>query len=368
MTARYGSRFAGSSRRLAILSILTLLGAMIGSVLATPPSVPHKTASTSAAAISPSVTFAPTTKQDEDLALYAAIVRRMSAGEPYYPVAADELRKGVYPLRPFVTFRLPVLATAMAALGTTASRIVLWALGIAVVLAWYRRLDGAFSDDGRRLSGALLIASGLTAVAATEFVVLHEVWAGCLIALSFAVHRSDRWWPSVALGLAAILIRELALPFVLLMAAFAVWRRAWPEVAAWGIAIAIFAAALGLHAQAVATVVTAADPASPGWMTVGGWPAFLRAMAETSALRVFPNAVSAALIVLALFGWLSWRGSAGLFGTLLLAGYALIFMVLGRAQNFYWGLIVSPLLLLGFVFLPQAFRDLRGALLDTGRR
>ena len=40
----------------------------------------------------------------------------------------------------------------------------------------------------------------------------------------------------------------------------------------------------------------------------------------------------------------------------------LIFMVLGRPDNFYWGLMVAPTLLLGLAFLPRAFADLRASL------
>ena len=52
--------------------------------------------------------------EQSDLDLYRATIRRVGAGEAYYPVAADELRKGGYPLQPFVTFRLPTLALVYA--------------------------------------------------------------------------------------------------------------------------------------------------------------------------------------------------------------------------------------------------------------
>ena len=355
MTRDYRSRFAGMSPRAAWLVIIALALVVIASVAPTRAS----RAPTGPIVAQPTQTLA--VKRDEDLALYNAITRRVGNGEPYYPVVAEELRKGNYPLRPFITVRLPTLAVIGCALGPTATRIALWLLILGTLIVWYRRLDGAFEDRGRRITGVLLVASGMTVAMRPEYAVVHEVWAGLLLALSLALHRPDRWWPSLMAALAAVMIRELALPFLLLMGAFALFERRPREAAAWAAAASLFGIALFLHAQQVALVTTAADPPSPGWTTLGGWPAFLRAMSETSALRVFPSWAAAILVILSLFGWTSWRTRTGLFGTLMFAGYAIIFMVLGRPENFYWGLIVSPLLLLGLAHLPQAFADLRRA-------
>ena len=45
-----------------------------------------------------------------DLALYARTIERLRHGEPYYPAITSELRANNYPLRPFVTVRLPTLS------------------------------------------------------------------------------------------------------------------------------------------------------------------------------------------------------------------------------------------------------------------
>ena len=82
--------------------------------------------------------------EQSDLDLYRDIIRRVGAGEAYYPVAADELRKGGYPLKPFVTFRLPTLADAYAHIPEIvhdrSSRAL---LALAVLLVWWRRLEPA---------------------------------------------------------------------------------------------------------------------------------------------------------------------------------------------------------------------------------
>ena len=68
------------------------------------------------------------------------------------------------------------------------------------------------------------------------YFVLHELWAGMLLALAMGLHRPGRKWGAalVVAGL-ALAIREHALPFVMLMAAMALWRRDWKEGVAWKI-------------------------------------------------------------------------------------------------------------------------------------
>jgi hypothetical protein len=43
------------------------------------------------------------------------------------------------------------------------------------------------------------------------------------------------------------------------------------------------------------------------------------------------------------------------------AGYGVAFMLFGRANNFYWGFIVTPAFLVGLAFLPRALSDLVSA-------
>lgn len=296
---------------------------------------------------------------DADLLLYRSINAKVTIGERYYPVAAKELRLGNYPLKPFVTFRLPTLAYVMAAIGPIAAIGLLWVLMAATLLAWWRRLDGAFDDPGRRITGVMLVAAGAAIALQPKYAVMHELSAQLLMALALALRQPKRWWWAVIAATAALMIRELTLPFVLLMAAFAMFEKRWKELATWAVLVAAFGFVMSLHAAEVAAVVRESDPASPGWLSIGGWQAFLRSMRMTSAIRVLPEWIGNIGVILAIFGWISWRSATGLFGALLLVGYGIIFMILGRADNFYWGLLVAPLLLLGLAFLPCAFADLR---------
>ena len=96
------TRFAGMARRPAqiILFGLILLVAATFFALVQPPEAPREGASSG----------------ETDVALYETIVEGVRAGGNYYAIAARSLRAGDYPLKPFVTFRLPTLALIQAAL------------------------------------------------------------------------------------------------------------------------------------------------------------------------------------------------------------------------------------------------------------
>jgi hypothetical protein len=341
------SNFQGLGRWPAFLIAFFTLAMIVCSIGYQMPPAPPRL-STVAAAADP----------NPDLTLYHKIIGRISAGEAYYPAAAKELRAGNYPLRPFIAFRLPTLAVVSAAFGEKLMIGLNWLLICSIIAAWWVRLGGAFQKRGRRLSGTLLVISGLALMARPGLIVVHEVWAGLFIALALAIYRPYRWWPSVLAALIAVMIRETALPFILLMGAFAVWNRSWREVLAWSAIVTLFAIVLGLHAEQVAAVTLITDAKSPGWTSFGGWPFFVLAIRLTTALRGLPVWMAASLIPLAMLGWASWRSRTGLGGFLLFSGYALILMTLGRPDNFYWGLMVAPTFLLGLAFLPNALSDL----------
>lgn len=347
------SRFAGLDRRWAMLVIAVLVLAIAACFIPAKQAAPVVSAHTAAPA-KPKVA-------NEDLLLYQKINARVGAGEEYYAVASDELRKGNYPLKPFVTFRQPTLAHIMGTLGPSLSFALLCLLTAATLFAWWRRLDGAFDDPGRRITGVMLVGAGAALVAQPQYAVMHELWAGLLMALALALRKQVHWGWVLAVAAIALFVRELALPFVLLFAAAALFEKNWRELAGWSALLITFAFLFYLHATHVAAAVRPEDPSSPGWLSIGGWHGFLQTMRLTSAIRVLPDALGNMLVILSIFGWLSWRTSTGLVGSLFLLGYGLIFMVLGRPDNFYWGLLVAPVLLLGLAFLPRAFGDLRAS-------
>ena len=346
------SRFAGASQTTArgILAGLALLILVAFTALATP------------ALTGPAPTGGIT-----DLQLYTDIVDALRHGGSYYPTTADALRAGHYPLRPFVTFRLPTLAVVESSLPPVLVATLLYTLAIGVAVAWYERLRIALRRPAAVWTAMLLLAGGSIACWQVDLAAFHEIWAGLLIALSLARHRPRRWLEAVGWGLAAVLIRETAALYLLVMAAFA-WRDgARREAAGWAAALAVLGLVVIAHASAVAQVVTPADPASPGWAGLLGPGFVVRTWTASTALSLLPLALAAPLVALALAGWTAWAEPVAARVATTLVAYAALLAVAGRLDTFYWGLLSAPLLLVGLSFIPDALRDLWVVALDRRR-
>lgn len=306
--------------------------------------------------------------RDDDLALYDRVIERIGHGENYYAVAAQEHREAHYPLRPGVAVRLPTLAYLAAMLGDTgkgADVLVPGLLAAAIALlvatlwAWWRRLgDEGLGQRERRWALALLFYGASLGLNRYYFV-LHELWAGMLLALAMGLHRPGRKWLSALLVAAlALAIREHALPFVLLMAAMAFWRRDWKEGAAWSGLAAAFFAYLAWHLAQVAQYVLPSDVMGPAWLELRGLSGWLSTVVLSSNLRLLSHFVAGPLVVLMVFGWAGWKSPAGTFATLLYLGYGLAFMIAGRPDNFYWGAVIAPAMFIGLAFVPMALKSL----------
>ncbi len=281
-----------------------------------------------------------------DIALYNTIVADIRAGATYYQAAVDEARKGHYPLRPFVTVRLPTLAWMLSTMpGEAFGRAGLAALAAITLAAWAWRLSTAQLTKPRYALALLCLASGVTPAFLPAAVAMHEVWAGLLIALSLALRRSDAWIASVLIGIAAALIRELAGAYLLAMAVMALQDRHTREAAAWMTGIALLALALAAHAMNVNALVTASDLASPGWFQIGGWRFVLQTAQWNLFLSTAPYWLTALAVPLALFGLTATPVDRRLL--LVVGGYVMAFIVVGRDDNFYWGLLIAPLWPLG---------------------
>jgi hypothetical protein len=309
--------------------------------------------------------------RDDDLALYDRVIARIGKGESYYPVVAEEHRRSHYPLRPGLAVRLPTLAYFAVWLGDPgkgADVFVPGEMGLAIVLAvaviwaWWRRLGEEPGGYDRRLMGAALVFFGASLGLNRYFFVLHELWAGMLVALALALHRPGRkYWAAVLVAALALAIREHVLPFVLLMAALAAWRRDWKEMAAWCLPVVLFAVGLAWHLTLVAQQVLPSDPVGPSWIELRGLSGFLSNVVLFSNLRFLPHYVAGPIVMLAMLGWAAWKSPLGTTATLLFSGYALAFAIAGRPDNFYWGGVIAPALFVGLAFVPMAVKSLIGA-------
>ena len=297
-------------------------------------------------------------ERDEDLAFYDRVIERIGHGENYYDFIVEEQRARDYPVRPGLAVRLPTLAWIHASLGEPAMIALAIALLFACIWAWWKRLGEEPGGAPFRLLGTALMAMGGSLGLNRSFFVLHELWAGMLIALAFGLHRPGRWGAALFVAALALALRELVLPFVLLMAAMAAWRKDWREATAWIMLVAVFAAIMVWHLSLIAVQEVPSDPVGPDWLVLRGLSGWLGNIVLSSNLRLLPHELASPVVILMALGWAGWKSSAGTTGTFLYLGYGLAFMLAGRANNFYWGAVVAPAMFIGLAFLPMALPSL----------
>lgn len=290
------------------------------------------------------IAFASPIKAEDDRILYQNIVERVHDGEGYYSVAADELRERNFPLKPPMAFRPPTLAVFLGVLpNSTARFLMLVALALGAVFSWMR----LFSDSvaWERIATIALLVCGLANVGAPSSVYLHEAWAICFIALSLAFYRKL----ALSLGFAfiAVLIRETAILFPIAMGLVALfehdWRRAFALVAL-GLAAGMLWA---WHAVTVLAVVTPFDPVSPGWLAIGGFEMVL----ASSKWNLLTSGLNETWLMLALalfaISLLTVKRIELRVAAIFVALFALVLLFVGRPDNNYWGIMISPFLAIG---------------------
>jgi hypothetical protein len=357
MASALACRFSGWGPRRARLTLTALVVALWLASLASPaPRAPA--AEESAAPVALASGGATAARRDSDLRLYDSVVERVAGGESFYSATLAEQRARSFPVRPAFAVRLPTLAVVEGRSGPGTIMLAAIVLLAGIGFAWWRRFgeEGAGPSE-RRLAVALILA-GSSVLLNPYYHVLHELWAGGLIALSLGLHRTGRWAGALIVAALALAIRELALPFVLLMAALATWRRDWKEACAWGGLSAVFVAVLAWHHATVSAQWQPGDIVGPHWLALRGVSGWLGNLVQSSQLHYLPVALGGPVLVLALLGWTGRRTPAALSATLILLGYGFAFMIAGRDNNFYWGLIVTPLSLAGLAFLPRSLRAL----------
>lgn len=303
-----------------------------------------------------------------DNGLYLAIIDRVKGGDGYYEAAVSEQGQRGYPLRPVMTVREPALSYIGAALRSqTTMHLTLVALAVIASILMLVRTE-RLSSGLLSWSMAMIFFGGGIAVAFTHnFVVIHEVWAVVFMIFALVASGARRPYASAAFGLVAVLVRELAFPFLIVMLVLAWRERRLREVRAWAVSIAIFAMGYAVHAAMVLSHTSSDQLHAPGWVKFGGWAFVLETVRFSSVLHALPVAVTAVVVPLALLGWISKRGEFADRVILLMAMYIPVFMVLGRPWNSYWGLLYTALLLPGLAFAPFAAVSLWKRLREPSR-
>ena len=295
-----------------------------------------------------------------DSELYRRILNRFDAGESYYATVSDELRRSDYPLRPPLNFRPPTLVYLLSALPGDRTRVgVLRSFAVIAGISLMLALRPQCPGPAYMGAGGILVATGLLPAVVDAAVLWHEVWASVAIALSLALYRRDRWVLSAGIGLVAVLLRELALVYLVVMAALA-WRDGQRrESFVWLAIIAFCAAMLLVHWQIASGYVLPTDPSSPTWVRTSGWSFVLLTAQWNQA--ICPSWLVGVTMPLALLGLGGWSSQTGTRVAATVGAYVAAFMVIGRPDNTYWGLIYTPLLPVGLLFAGRALADLLGA-------
>jgi hypothetical protein len=342
------TRFDQFSARNCMIALVALVLALVASLLSPTyqaPDQPPQQVAADGQLVGPVVGMS-------DTKLYKTIIARVSNGEGYYAAMADEHRRHEFPLKPFITVRPPILAWINAALGPTLTLGLFGLLIAATVLSWLPLMAQMTRVGFEGYLAYTVIILSVMLLIAGPFRFYHESWAAPLIAISLALWVQGRIVLSVIAGLTAVLLRELAMPYLVMMAIMSAYERRGLETKAWAIAIGISCLAAALHYTQVNALLQPDDLGSQGWSGRGGWPYFVATVKETSLMAFLPDWAIKLAIPLSLFGWMSCRSGLGLRITGLLLGYATALMLFARDANMYWGILIMPFIVTGVAFAP----------------
>ena len=295
-----------------------------------------------------------------DVDVYRRIADRVRHGEPYYMVARAELAPAGFPTSSVFNFRLPTLAWLLGVLPSDRTgQAVLIGLAALTLILWFATLwqRESFAIG---LAGSALLLGLLAWPALDDAYLVHDLWAGVLIALSLVALGRGWFAASIAAGAAALFVRELSLLYVCLGAADALAHKRRRHAVAWALVIVAFGLVLIVHAKAVAisAVSTVGATRATSWLRFGGWEFVLKTALMNAWLIGMPPVLVAAILPIALLGLMGWRGSPGTQVATTVFAYVAAFLVVGQPFNHLWGFLYVGPALMGLAFAPAALRDL----------
>lgn len=297
-----------------------------------------------------------------DVDLYNLEIGAMRRGEGYYAAAARELQAAGYPTASVMNWRTPFPLWLIARLPEPAGRILLG--GLALLLVAWGSLHLA-RERGLATGGlaAVLLFFAIMPCLIDRIYVMPVLWAGVLIGLSLCAYLSGWRTTAVALGLAALAMRDLAALYCWLAAALALRELRWKEFALWCAGFVVYALLFWWHAEAVAAHRPPDAIAHAGsWLQFGG-AAFVISLAQVNGLLLsMPQPIAAVYFALALLGFASVKTPGWQRVGLAACCYVILFAFIGHSFNQYWGALFAPLLAIGVALSPQGFRDLRQAM------
>lgn len=277
-----------------------------------------------------------------DIELFRTVVARVRAGSSYYEAMGLELRERRYPTASVFNWRPPLLYGAMAAVRPDAARAALTLLAGALLVLTIMAVR-----NGSTLAGIVALFIQLGAVVALlvpSAPLLAEAWAGVLIGLSLCAYRLHAWRAAAGLGLLALFVRELAAPYVLVSAFFALKEKRRSELVIWAAGAAAYVVYFAWHVFEVRALQQPNDLVhAESWLYWGG-PAFLLHTLRTNAWLVVSPAwipLASGLLALLFAACASPKTAVYLRATVIV--YTAMFLVIGQPFNFYWGLLTAPM-------------------------
>jgi hypothetical protein len=289
-----------------------------------------------------------------DLALYQAIIADVRGGRDYYDAAHEHIPAFGFPISSPLNWRLPTYAWVFSLLpGKCWIQGALLVLGIAGLVLTFAS-ESATSNVLQAGFTTLLMFGVFRWVLDGDAYLAQEVWAGVLIMISVAALRlGEASWKwrllAVAAGIAALMFRELALPFCLAAGGLALWQRRRWEAALWANGVAVFGLLLVWHVAHVRAELAEDGIVGGGaglaqWLRFGGIDFVLLTARMNSLLFHWPSMISWLYLVVAMIGLANRADLAGRVSCWAALIYLLAFAIVGRPENFYWGLIYAPLL------------------------
>ena len=199
---------------------------------------------------------------------------RIHAGESYYSAAGYELRRMGYATASVFNWRLPLLAWFLGNLPSPKiGQVIAFLLAAATLFLWLKVFQFNSYTSGQIVFGGLFLSGPLIYSVIPGPFLMHEFWAGILIVLSLAIYAHGWAYTSALAGLAALFLRELALPFVFVMLILAFTEGKRREALLWFVGIIVFSVEFFIHWSTVTTLITESDKVlKGGWIVFGGWP------------------------------------------------------------------------------------------------
>ena len=294
-----------------------------------------------------------------DLELYWAEVDRIADGQGYYEAASIELPARGYPTQSVFNWRMPLPMWFLGKLPRpeygkwllSAFAVTLLVSGSIIAIQ-----EGTFLEAtalGVLLGGAILPC------VLSDLYVSPLLWSSVFLSLSICAYSWNQRWLVLLLGLAAVVFREFALLYCVLMAVIAGRNRHLRELVGWIVVIAIFAGFLVFHILQVKHYQDVPDVADTShWLELNGLPAIIGMTQMNGFLLLLPQWVSAIYLASSILGFVDWRSSLGNRMSLTVGAFLLVFMIVGKDVNQYWGVMFAPLLCFGAARAPMALRRL----------